>query len=456
MSPHPTLPTADLHVHLEAAISPELLRALAGRAGVVLPDGFGPTGFAWRDLTTFVRDYDVLCSVIRSEEDYAAVAFDALARAAARGAVYVDFIVSPAHGWINDIAYGALVDAVGDAIDRARREHGICGSISLTAVRAPGPLFGPENALRIVADAVAHPHRLVRGFGIAGDTRFDALSAYVPAFRAAKAAGLVTRAHCGEGEGKAGVITALRELEVDILDHATEALWDDALVEEIVRAGRLVTVCPMAHVMVGLVPTLAQHPAWAALRRGLKVALGTDDPVFFRTDIADTYEEARAHAGLDDAALVALTRNAALSGLLPATEAAELSARLAPETRDFGLGEELSRAQRALAHRVRTWSDERAASLLGTLVTLAQSRPPLEVVSAFARGCLLACFEHGIAVVPVARPTPATSPLGLLLEQCALELEADAETQDAVDARGNATALWKAAAAVRAAGRLLG
>ena len=208
--------------------------------------------------------------------------------------------------------------------------------------------------------------------------------------------------------------------------------------------------------MVGLVPTLAQHPAWAAIRRGLKVALGTDDPVFFRTDIADTYEEARTHAGLGDAALVALTRNAALCGLLPATEAAELSARLAPETRDFGLGEELSRAQRALAHRVRTWSDERAASLLGTLVTLAESRPPLEVVSAFARGCLLACFEHGIAVVPVARPTPATSPLGLLLEQCALELEADAETQDAVDARGNATALWKAAAAVRAAGRLLG
>lgn len=326
---NPAIPTADLHVHLEAACSPELLRELARRAAVSLPDGFGPSGFDWKDLATFVRDYDVLCSVIRSAEDYAAVAFDALARAAAQGAVYVDFIVSPAHGWMNGIAYGALVDAVGHAIDRARSAHGIHGSMSLTAVRAPGVHFGPENAGRIVAEARAHPHRLVRGFGVAGDTRFDALEGYAPAFRAAKEAGLVTRAHCGEGEGKAGVETALRTLQVDILDHATEALWDDALVDELIRTRRLVTVCPDAHVFVGVVPTLAQHPAWPALRRGLKVALGTDDPVFFRTGVAETYTQARAHAGLDDAALRALTLNAVQSGLLPPDEAAALSSRLA-------------------------------------------------------------------------------------------------------------------------------
>jgi adenosine deaminase len=92
------VPTADLHVHLEAAASPELLRELARRAGVTLTEVFGPAGFAWRDLATFVRDYDLLCRVIRTAEDYATVAFDALARAAAQGAVYVDFIVSPAHG----------------------------------------------------------------------------------------------------------------------------------------------------------------------------------------------------------------------------------------------------------------------------------------------------------------------------------------------------------------------
>lgn len=326
----PALPTADLHVHLEAAVSPELLRTLAKRAGVALPSGFGPAGFAWKDLATFVGDYDVLCSVIRTADDYAEVAYDTLSRAAARGAVYIDFIVSPAHGWMNGIRYGALVDAVGKAIDRARAEHGIHGSMSLTAVRAPGEHFGPDNANRVVAEALSHPHRLVRGFGIAGDTRFDALASYAPAFRAAKEAGLITRAHCGEGEGVAGVHTALRELEVDILDHATEALSDDALVDELIAADKLVTVCPVAHVFVGVVPTLAQHPAWKAMRRGLKVALGTDDPVFFREDIHSTYEQARTHADLDEESLRALTKNAALSGLLPPNEADEVCARLAP------------------------------------------------------------------------------------------------------------------------------
>ena len=71
---------ADLHVHLEAAISPSLLRTLAERADVALPEGFGPAGFAWRDLGTFVRDYDVLCSVIRTASDYGEVAYDYLAR----------------------------------------------------------------------------------------------------------------------------------------------------------------------------------------------------------------------------------------------------------------------------------------------------------------------------------------------------------------------------------------
>jgi adenosine deaminase len=124
------------------------------------------------------------------------------------------------------------------------------------------------------------------------------------------------------------VHTALRELQVDILDHATEALSDDALVDELVRAEKLVTVCPVAHVFVGLVPALAGHPAWKAMRRGLKVALGTDDPVFFREGIPETYEQARTHAGLDDGALRALTLNAVRSGLLPGDEAARLEARL--------------------------------------------------------------------------------------------------------------------------------
>jgi adenosine deaminase len=204
--------------------------------------------------------------------------------------------------------------------------------MSLTAVRAPGPLFGPQNARRVVEEARNHPHRLVRGFGIAGDTRFDDLASYAPAFRAARALGLVTRAHCGEGEGEgegeAGVRTALRELNVDILDHAAEALADPALVDEIVRAGRLVTVCPVAHVFVGVVPALDRHPAWAAMRRGLKVALGTDDPVFFREDVASTYEQARVHAGLGTDELRALTLNAIDSGLLPPDEASELGRRV--------------------------------------------------------------------------------------------------------------------------------
>lgn len=322
------VPTADMHIHLEAAISPEMVVDLAQRYGVALPAGFGPQGFTWRDLTTFIQEYDFLCQVIRTADDYAAVAYDYLARAAGAGCVYVDFILSPAHGWMNGIDYDALVDAVGAALDRARTDHGILSSLSLTAVRAPGPWFGPDNARRIVAEAVAHPHRLVRGFGIAGDTGFDDLASYAPAFRAAKAAGLVTRAHCGEGEGVRGVATAIDLLEVDILDHATDGLADPAMAARLVAEQRLVTICPMAHVFVGVAPSLELHPGWPAIRSGLRACFGTDDPVFFRIDIAETYRQVAANIGADTATLTAFTRNALTGGLLPPDDAAAALARM--------------------------------------------------------------------------------------------------------------------------------
>jgi hypothetical protein len=123
---------------------------------------------------------------------------------------------------------------------------------------------------------------------------------------------------------------------------------------------------------------------------------------------------------------------------------------------ELGLGEELARAQRALAHRVRTWDDRRAAELLRTLDELAKSRPRPDVVTAFACACLHACFDLAVPPVPAAPAAAPTSALGLRLEDHARSLDTDAEDQDNVDAHGNAAALWKAAAAMRAAARLAG
>lgn len=322
------LPKADVHMHLEAAIRPSRIVELAARAGVVLPEGFGPAGFAWRDLTTFVREYDFLCQVIRSAEDYATVAADYLEDAAAAGAIYVDLIVSPAHGALNGIGYEPLVDALGDALARARARDGILATLSLTAVRAPGAEFGPAQALRIASEAAAAPRPWVRGFGVAGDVRFDALADYAEAFRVAKDAGLVTRAHCGEGEGAAGVATAMDVLEVDLLDHATDAMHDPRLLARMIEEQRTVTLCPRAHVLVGLVASLERHPAWEAMRAGLRVCLGTDDPVFFRDDVRAVYAQVEAQAGLSREGLVALTRNAVTCGLLGAEDRAAALAKI--------------------------------------------------------------------------------------------------------------------------------
>ncbi|MBK9030996.1 MAG: hypothetical protein IPL61_06620 [Myxococcales bacterium] len=122
---------------------------------------------------------------------------------------------------------------------------------------------------------------------------------------------------------------------------------------------------------------------------------------------------------------------------------------------ELGLGPDLARAQRALCHRIRTWNDERAARLLRTLLALARARPGPAVITAYARGCLLACFEFGAPELIAAAPTAGHAALAATIAAHADELDQAADVQEQADAGRNAAALWSAARALRAAVALM-
>ena len=301
------LPKAELHVHLEGTATPDLVRRIAQRNGLEVPEGVfaAPDRFAWRDFLDFLNTYNLVCSVIRTGEDYRDIAYEYLSACARDGAIYVELTASIDHSRIAGIGDAEHWEGIARGIDDARRDHGIEARILSVAVRN----YGVERAIEIAELTAARPHRYVVGFSLAGDEAGYPPEPFIEAYRIAEAAGLGCTVHAGEWAGADSVRGAL-ELPVTRISHGVRAIEDPALVAELARRGITLEVCPTSNVVLGVFATYAEHPFPALRDAGIPLTLGSDDPPYFGASVGGEYEIAREHFGLDDAELVAITRTA--------------------------------------------------------------------------------------------------------------------------------------------------
>jgi adenosine deaminase len=286
------VPKAELHVHLEGTAPPHLVRRIAERNGLRVPEGVfaTPDRFAWRDFLDFLQTYDMAASVIRTPEDYADITFEYLASCAADGAVYVELIASPDHA--------ALVGL-------SDEDHGIEARILLTCIRN----FGVEQALRIARYAASRPHPYVVGFQMAGDEAGYPPGPFAEAYAIAADAGLGCSVHAGEWAGAESVRAAIG-LPVTRIGHGVRAIEDPALVAEIAERGLVLECCPTSNVVLGVFDSFETHPLPALREAGVRVTLASDDPPYFGASVGGEYAVAAERFGLSEAELVGLTRTA--------------------------------------------------------------------------------------------------------------------------------------------------
>ena len=161
------IPKAELHVHLEGTAPPALVRRLAERNAIPLPDGLfaDEDTFHWTDFLGFLATYDMAASTIRTAEDYRDVTYEYLSGCAAEGAVYVELIASPGHADSVGLTDAEHFGGIAAGIDDARRDHGIEGRILAAAVRN----HGVESAERIARRLAEDRHPYIVGFQLAGD-----------------------------------------------------------------------------------------------------------------------------------------------------------------------------------------------------------------------------------------------------------------------------------------------
>src|SRR5947209_8618740 len=217
------VPKAELHVHLEGTAPPELVRRIAARNRLALPEQlFGADGrFRYTDFLDFLRTYDLAASVIRTEEDYRDITYEYLCACAAGGAIYVELTASPDHAALVGLSDEEHLTGIARGIDDARRDTGIEGRILISAVRN----FGVEQALRVARYAASNPHPYVVGFSMAGDEAGFPAHDFVEVFAIAAGAGLGGTIRAGEWAGAESVRAAL-ELPVSRISHGVRAIAD--------------------------------------------------------------------------------------------------------------------------------------------------------------------------------------------------------------------------------------
>jgi adenosine deaminase len=303
-------------VHLEGTAPPDLIRRLAERNGMPVPEGVfaSPERFAYTDFLDFLRTYDLAASVIRTGDDYRDVTYEYLAGCAGEDAIYVELTASPDHAALVGLSDEEHLDGIARGIDDARAEHGIEGRILISAVRN----FGVEQALRVARYAAERPHPYVVGFSMAGDEENYPAGDYAEAFEVAAAAGLGCTVHAGEWAGADSVRAGIG-LPVTRIGHGVRAIEDPTLVEELADRGIVLECCPTSNVVLKAFPSYAEHPLPRLRAAGVKVTLGSDDPPYFGASIGGEYAVCRDHFGYDDETLRDITRTAIDAAFCEAT-----------------------------------------------------------------------------------------------------------------------------------------
>ncbi|WP_320776870.1 adenosine deaminase [Streptomyces sp. CRN 30] len=325
------LPKAELHLHIEGTLEPELAFELAARNGVALP--YADTdalreAYRFTDLQSFLNLYYELMAVLRTERDFEALADAYLARAAAQGVRHAEIFFDPQAHTARGVPLATVVDGLWRALSRSRESHGVSTRLIMCFLRDQPA----ESALATLTAARPHLDRIT-GIGLDSAEVGHPPAKFREVYEAAAALGLRRVAHAGEEGPPAYITEALDLLGVERIDHGLRCAEDPELVKRLVRERVPLTLCPLSNVRLRTVDTLADHPLPALLDAGLMCTVNSDDPAYFGGYAGDNFDAVRDTLGLTEDRLRELARNSFLAAFLEDDE--ELRAAYLAEVESY-------------------------------------------------------------------------------------------------------------------------
>lgn len=312
------LPKAELHLHIEGSLEPELMFALAKRNRITLPFANVEAvraAYAFSNLQDFLDIYYQGAEVLQTEEDFHDLALAYFRRAAADGMVHAEIFFDPQTHTDRGVRFGVVIEGLLAGMARAKSEMGVTSKLILCFLRH----LDEDAAFVTLKQAEPYLDRLT-GVGLDSSELGHPPAKFQRVFKAARQQGLKLMAHAGEEGPPAYVWQALDDLAVDRIDHGNRALEDPALIARLVADQVTLTVCPLSNLKLCVVDDLKSHPLKRMLDLGLKVTINSDDPAYFGGYLGANWSAASSALSLDPNDLATLARNSFTGSFLSKAE----------------------------------------------------------------------------------------------------------------------------------------
>ncbi len=322
------LKKAELHVHLEGSITPQLAEKIAIRNKLTLPKGLVASdgvSYLSKDFLDFLKVYDTLAAVIKLPQDYYDITFDYLKNTAEHQGIYVEMMYSPDHAELSSgIPSVEHLGAIQQAIDDAKSQFDIVGRIILTAVRH----FGAEAAERVAEQAHKDRFPCVTGFGLGGDEAKFPPKLFKKTYQIATEAGLECTVHAGEFATATGMIEAMEHLPIKRIGNGVNAIHSPEAMAMLKDKDIALELCPTSNIFLGLFKDMAQHPFPKFYEAGIKLSINSDDPPFMSTTLANEYKKVQVAYHYSNETMNAITSMAIRSAFIDEPTKAELLAKI--------------------------------------------------------------------------------------------------------------------------------
>ena len=327
------MPKAELHLHIEGSLEPEMAFRLAKRNGIRFkyPNvNLLRAAYAFNNLQEFLDIYYTGMSVLLKENDFYDLTWAYLQRAHQDNVVHVEIFFDAQAHLERGIPLDVQISGIRRALQDGKEQLGVSFRLILSFLRH----LSEENAFEILKLAQPFLDQL-DGFGLDSSEIGHPPEKFARVFAKCRELGFKITVHAGEEGPPDYVYQALDLLQVDRIDHGNRALEDTALVQRLADEGKTLTVCPLSNLKLHVVKDMDQHPILTMLKQGLKATINSDDPAYFGGYVNDNYRALIEHLPVTREDLYQLARNAFEGAWVSEEEKAE---HLNELNRVFALG----------------------------------------------------------------------------------------------------------------------
>ena len=319
-------PKAELHLHIEGTLEPELAFAIGRRNGIPLPfadPAAMRAAYDFTNLQSFLDIYYAAAAVLRTEQDFFDLAWAYLERARADNVVRAEIFFDPQTHTARGVAFETVVGGLSRAVARAREELGVSAALIMCFLRH----LPEREAFATLEQSLPYREQFI-GVGLDSGERGNPPERFAEVFNRCRGLGLHAVAHAGEEGPAAWITAALDSLRVERIDHGVRCLDDRDVVGRLVRERVPLTVCPLSNVRLRVFDRLGVHNLPALLAAGLRASVHSDDPAYFGGYVNTNYRAAIEALPLSGADVYTLLRNGLESSFMTESEKARHVERL--------------------------------------------------------------------------------------------------------------------------------